>query len=167
MNKIIIPLLLVAGFFGFRFLSKPKTIKLDAGATATLFKSKECSNKKVCILYFVAPWCPHCSRLSSEFIPTLQGVLKEKFNHVGLLYIIGQDKQKAANEFATSHGVKFFIYDDKDTYYKRFKFKSIPSFAVLSSAGKVRLIGSEYRMSGTNMADAAEKLLTEKFLADF
>jgi len=122
----------------FYFYLRPQKIHTQnlflTPAKANTAGGKTCFDKPKCIVVYLAPWCPHCTRtagLAKELVAQFTSS-----SDVGMMAFVGMDQPEANEKFAASIGDYSFVDNDGEVR-KEFKVRGVPSWFVMNDRGKV------------------------------
>jgi len=121
-----------------------------------------CDGKTTCVLMIQAPWCGACKHLNRQILDPLRQVMGDEHPDAGLLLIAMGDTPEKLESFAAGLEVPY-ITDQPGAWLRTFKLRSVPSFVVVESRGKARIVGNDIRADGQTRLDAVRNMVKDKF----
>lgn len=117
--------ILLVGLIVFLIATKKPSLSNENFATSKGNLRPICNINKSCMIVYLAPWCPSCTRVISR-LPAMKAYL-EKNTDSSLEVIIGYDSISNLEAFASKVGFEV-VYDRGSFLYKQAGLKAVPSY---------------------------------------
>ena len=138
--------LFVAGILLFALASALKGHQLEKKKEAeyqraVASKTDNCRNKKICLVVYMAPWCPACKQVMPEVSKLLEKSKTSK--DFGAKAYVGKGSNLEENEaMARKLGAGAEV-DTNHEMHQKLKVGYYPAFFVLDSEGSITLDGKD------------------------
>ena len=108
--------------------------------SASNLSADSCAGRELCVLVYMAPWCPHCKTA----IPKVKSYLNraQKGGTAGFRVVVGMDSPENSMEMGLKIGKGVAIDRDREIA-KKYAIDGVPAYIVLDREGGVVLRGAE------------------------
>ncbi len=114
--------------------TKKPTLSNENFTTSTGTNRALCDNHESCMVVYLAPWCPSCSRIIGR-LPAMKNYLESNTNSK-LEVVVGYDSPEKIEVFATKINFEV-VYDRGSSLFKQANLRAVPSYFSINKNLKV------------------------------